>query len=337
MRERGYVPLRQHDRPRCFGAIEALGAFLRSSLRQYTSSIRPCHRVTIGRTFANSTTCGSGERRVTDWFYAHNGVRSGPFPADEMRRLAQVGTITDDTLCWCNKFGTEWKPCSQTELYISPSVDQALPPPLPVTQIRNVYAWIYAFVPLIGAVIEEAFAQNGAAFGPTYLWIPYVISYGVLAGLDSRMIARSGNLPKGRLPNVWWFILAPVYLWKRASYLKQRKSYFWTWIVCFVIGIVFQASGVSNGLFVAGIPKCESAYATTEAMSLFDKLDVMIKRNTKALNINMPKETDVTTSGSEVTSRTCSATIKGTDDNDHLIIYKFDEENGQVYVHLHVQ
>jgi len=138
----------------------------------------------------------------------------GPFPADEMRRLALVGDISDDTLCWCSQFGDEWKPFSETELYVRPPTDPTLPPPLPADQISNRYAWIYAFVPLVGAPIQEAVTQNSTEPDAIYpwLWFPYVIAYGVLAGLDSRMIARSGNHPKGNLPNAWWFLFAHVTL-----------------------------------------------------------------------------------------------------------------------------
>jgi hypothetical protein len=83
---------------------------------------------------------------VAEWFYADKGVRLGPFPDDEMRRLAQAGDIANETLCWCSQFGSEWKPFSDTVLHVPPPTDPGLPPPLPANQISDLYAWIYAFV-----------------------------------------------------------------------------------------------------------------------------------------------------------------------------------------------
>jgi hypothetical protein len=187
-------------------------------------------------------------------------------------------------------------------------------------------------------IIEEVIVQSSAKPDESaiYLWLPYLIAYGVLAWLDSRMIARSGNLPRGKVLNAWWFLLAPVYLWQRASYLKKRKTQFWTWIVCFVAALAFQLSSLSDELFATGIPECGSRYATKEVMKLFNDIDSMIKSNTKALILKSQREIDATKNGDEITSRSCTGTINATDDTDHRIIYKFDKENGQLYIHVQI-
>src|SRR5208337_1020095 len=43
MREDVYVPLRQHDRPRRFGAIETLGAFWCGDIHQHTPTVYRSH------------------------------------------------------------------------------------------------------------------------------------------------------------------------------------------------------------------------------------------------------------------------------------------------------
>ncbi len=148
---------------------------------------------------------------MSNWFYSRAGSRLGPYTDVEMRNLARSGQILADTLCWRREFGADWKPFSQTELSTPSYIDSNQPPPLPVALVSNEYAWLYAAIPLIGAVIERIVVQNsGIADIPVAAyWIAYPIAYGMLAALDSRTIARAGH---AKVPNPWWFLLAPAYL-----------------------------------------------------------------------------------------------------------------------------
>jgi hypothetical protein len=163
---------------------------------------------------------------------------------------SSIFSSQDGSRHWCIEFGNEWRPFSKTELYSPPGVAPGLPPPLPPSQISNFYAWMFAFVPLIGSIVEATLSQNGVDVTPGIALIGYLTAYLVLVSLDTRMIKRSGNMSVYAGPNLLWFLLAPVYLWMRATYLRQRRFYFWVWVACFVVGIaidIVAAGGTLSG------------------------------------------------------------------------------------------
>lgn len=63
----------------------------------------------------------------TQWFYANNANETvGPVPFDELKRLAEAGTIQGDTFV-IEEGGSEWKRFSSVAL---PPIPNSLPPPL---------------------------------------------------------------------------------------------------------------------------------------------------------------------------------------------------------------
>jgi hypothetical protein len=83
-------------------------------------------------------------------------------------------------------------------------------------KVSNVLIWILAFIPAIGALFE---------FG-TLLFLVLNI---LLCILDEKNLKKAGYNTES-LGSVW---LIPVYLYKRARYLKHSLAYFIVWCVAF--------------------------------------------------------------------------------------------------------
>jgi hypothetical protein len=88
------------------------------------------------------------------WFYAVAGEKIGPIiNRSKLIELLTSGTIGRDTMVWRQGMD-DWKPASQTDMWAYVSAARS-PPPLPPTEVDNTLAWLIAFVPLIGEVLER--------------------------------------------------------------------------------------------------------------------------------------------------------------------------------------
>lgn len=126
-----------------------------------------------------------------------------------MRRTNEVKGLAPTALCWTQEFGPNWKPISETNL---PWTESG-PPPLPPHAVDNRYAWLFAAVPLMGAIAEVAVLElswdPNKVRAPHYFWA-YYVAYSIFIILDHRQIRRSGNSPPpqvaGQLPQVIRFL-----------------------------------------------------------------------------------------------------------------------------------
>ena len=73
----------------------------------------------------------------TEWFYARDGVRQGPVPADELRRLAAGGALRPHDLVWREGM-PQWQPAGQATDFFPTAA--AVPPPLPPAAPVSPYA-----------------------------------------------------------------------------------------------------------------------------------------------------------------------------------------------------
>ena len=128
-------------------------------------------------------------------------------------------------------------------------------------KIDDSMAWLMAFVPLMGEIVERAI--NPLIVGdPTYgIIFSYLLVYLVLLIADDKRIRATGQ--KG--PGIGWIVLIPVYLWRRAVILKHKPSYFWVWIVAFSIPLLLD-----NGTFLFG----SNFPASLSISSPFDSAEV---------------------------------------------------------------
>ncbi|VVE15957.1 DUF4339 domain-containing protein [Pandoraea soli] len=179
---------------------------------------------------------------MTDsWHYEKNGQRIGAISATEIGALIQNRTIDGKTLVWSQGLA-DWTPLAETDLAVHLRQASA-PPVLPAARISNTIVWILAFAPIIGVLLEATFA---AAIAPDYLastaataalrsnqywYITLLLNIG-LSLLDDRQLKRAGvnTSAFGKFA-----FIVPVYLWKRATSLRQPKAYFWVWLAAFVL------------------------------------------------------------------------------------------------------
>ncbi len=116
--------------------------------------------------------------------------------------------------------------------------------PLPIPKLKeidNVIVWCVAFVPIIGEILERAFNTRAKGFPIYAIFFAYFLVNTILLAIDEWQIKAAGR--KG--PGIGLIILIPIYLWRRATMLKQAPSYFWVWWIAFLIPLL-----INNGQFL---------------------------------------------------------------------------------------
>ncbi|MCK5520142.1 MAG: hypothetical protein KAI81_03440 [Candidatus Marinimicrobia bacterium] len=81
-------------------------------------------------------------------------------------------------------------------------------------------------VPVLGVLVEFI-------AGTELIWF-YIAANIACLVLDEKKLKAAGQ----KSPVNWMVFIIPVYLWKRADLLKQRKYYFWAWIVAFILSMM---------------------------------------------------------------------------------------------------
>lgn len=70
---------------------------------------------------------------ATEWFYADGGAECGPVSSNELKRMAESGTVSPETLIWKEGY-SDWVPAKNVQgLFPAsppPSASRSLPPPL---------------------------------------------------------------------------------------------------------------------------------------------------------------------------------------------------------------
>jgi uncharacterized protein DUF4339 len=160
------------------------------------------------------------------WYYAAAGGQKGPLSRPEVSQLIRSGTMNRETSVWCDGMD-DWKPAGESALKSEFAPVPIVPPPLGGKNVPNGLAWALAFVPLLDVI----------ALGN----VPWSIFFGintVLCFFDQRRLKKAGH----QAPWTAWIFFVPVYLFVRASKARQRPSYAWVWIACFVLSIAFDVA-----------------------------------------------------------------------------------------------
>lgn len=66
---------------------------------------------------------------TSQWFYARDGARHGPATGDDLKRLAEDGTLRPHDLVWREGMA-QWQPAQQVTPFFT-GMTSAAPPPLP--------------------------------------------------------------------------------------------------------------------------------------------------------------------------------------------------------------
>jgi hypothetical protein len=178
---------------------------------------------------------------MKEWYYSFNGRQVGPLHDEQIIKLIENGTIKPETNVW-NNYEDLWKNAIETELssyfqnnQLPPPPDSLQnpnylpPPPLPGTDVDNTFVWLVVIVPVLGGIIEFAVGQS-------LIWVYWILNT-ILLSFDQMKLKNAGY----KAPNFWLIIIIPVYLWRRSTILRQKRSYFWTWIFIFIFSIILAA------------------------------------------------------------------------------------------------
>lgn len=174
-----------------------------------------------------------------NWYYALKGERNGPFTTEQMQGFVSSQAIGAETKIWSGV--GDWVALKETGLaaFIVRSNE---PPPLAATEVDNRFVWAVVAVPLIGAIIEVLLAKQ-----LVWLYIALNIS---LCVLDERKLKAAGH----SAPKSWYAAIVPVYLWKRASLLSQKKTYFYGWIGAFILSLGVSTLGNESNIEESACP-----------------------------------------------------------------------------------
>ncbi|MGH2613416.1 MAG: hypothetical protein ACRDFB_10280 [Rhabdochlamydiaceae bacterium] len=95
--------------------------------------------------------------------------------------------------------------------------------------VSNCIVWVLAFAPVLG-IILAVIISVATGIKISSLWYITLILNIVLSYMDEHHLKNSGHEVEG-MGAAW---LVPVYLYKRASVLGQRHSYFYIWCILFI-------------------------------------------------------------------------------------------------------
>jgi hypothetical protein len=195
----------------------------------------------------------------SEWFYILNGKRSGPVTTDRIKNMYADGIISYNTKVW-QKGYPDWVEFRYTNLINFADT----PPPLTGKDVKNTLMWILAFTPLFYAIINNSIEYYS-------MIIITILLNSILCIVDERKLKKAGHDTKELL--VWAFILIPVYIFRRASLLKQKKSYAIVWCLFFLIYLFssnplpsFDTSNLNYGNF-SNSSYSNSSYSTSYIVS----------------------------------------------------------------------
>lgn len=191
-----------------------------------------------------------------NWYYEEKGKRHGPVTEPEIIERIKAGILTYGSGVWTNGF-SEWQKIETTDL--KAHLGEMSPPPLQGDHINNSMAWVLAFAPIIGFIIQYIIALVSvsskltpqamevigsevalAAVASGKWWYVTLGLQALIADIDERRLKKAGhNTDYFSSKNFrWWKIIAPVYLFQRAKALNQSLAYFWVWIGMFVLTLL---------------------------------------------------------------------------------------------------
>ena len=179
---------------------------------------------------------------IEEWFYFERNNRAGPISEEKLKDLFNQKKLTGNTQVW--KAGLDgWIPLAKSG--IAGIAATQMPPPISENLISNSIVWTIAFLPLVflfanvvwlTLLCDPLSAQLYYETGKRLFGIiEQTVIYSVLCISDQRRLKKAGYDVDKLFPVA--FVL-PVYLFMRASALKQTPYYGFVWLVCFLVVMI---------------------------------------------------------------------------------------------------
>ena len=241
----------------------------------------------------------------------------------------------------------------------------------PASQSNETLAWVLAALPAAVLVVSLILVPSGSTVGVDALSGLALAASAALVVVDKRRVAASGAAAGAALPATAWFLVPPVYLWKRANRLGRSKAQAWTWMGCSLAAVVVPfafaillASGAAepdglaarppapagrpdlgkqgpasggNDRAVAepALPSCTDARYVQDVLAVFGDVRTMRAAGIRGVVLSERRELDI--GRGEIPSlRFCSGRMMGSNGDDYSINYGFEIVEGQVIVHVEI-
>jgi len=183
-------------------------------------------------------------------------------------------------------------------------------------------------------------AIAGAIDGMGALSVVTLLASAALVLADRQRLQRFG-LAGGGLPSAWWFLVAPVYLWRRATALGASRAPVWVWLastaVAFVISIavlgVIASQAAQERAAAERLPDCASRDMTADIKAAFDSLPVARQAEVKAVSLGSQREV-AQGPGATPTERYCTGVMLASDTVEYAIDYSFERRQEDIIIRL---
>lgn len=231
----------------------------------------------------------------------------------------------------------------------TPAAGPATPPtPAQATGREDSLAWVLAILPLAAMALRAMAGALEINLG--------VVSLTSLAGAaalvvaDKRAMAGQGRLRHSALPSTAWFLIAPVYLFKRATVLRAPKTQFWVSLACMALAFAGETASAARAALdarnagsaetttnaVPALPGCADKAYMPSVVNVFG--DIAEVRNAGIRGVVVTRRIDRGVGQDEVPPvRVCSGTMAASDGQDYQITYGFEIIQDQVIVNVELQ
>lgn len=205
---------------------------------------------------------------------------------------------------------------------------------------RDGMAWALAALPLASAALLAFLVLLDVVEGMRALTALTLLATVALVLADRQRLRRSG-VAAGGVPSAWWFLVPPVYLWRRATALGGSKAPFWVWFAssagAYVIQIavlVALASQAAGERAAAGrLPDCADPAMAADIKSIFNDLPAARQAGVRAVSLGGQAEV-AQGPGPVPTVRYCSGTMLASDTVEYAIDYSFERRQEDVIIRL---
>ena len=211
--------------------------------------------------------------------------------------------------------------------------------PAPLAEGRDPLGWAIAAAPLAASALTLSLALVIAEAATRFTSLLAIAATAALVVADKRRIAGS-RCDKGPLPSTAWFLVPPVYLWKRASVLGFSRRLFW-------MNLVFVAAGLLLGILatvsIAGrqveatqLPTCDDPAALNEVVAIFSDMPEARRAGVKGVSLGRPAEIRET-AAPKGAPRFCTGSMLASDTHEYALDYSFEWRQGEIIVRIELQ
>jgi len=203
---------------------------------------------------------------------------------------------------------------------------------------RDGLAWALAALPLASAVLLAVLALLDVVDAMPALSALALLASAALVLADRQRLRRSG-MASGGLPSAWWFLVPPVYLWRRAAALGQSKAPVWGWgastVLAGVTRVVVLAVIATRIAAAERLPDCTSRDVVADIKAVFDSLPAAQQAGVKAVSLGTQSEV-AQGPGSIPTERYCTGVMLASDTVEYAIDYSFERRQDEVIIRLQI-